>query len=411
MGDAAVDRRDFMMLMAAAGGAPALGMTGTASAAETVPVLPTESRAAFEGLLTLLQEIDVRYLGPEWHISQPQDIADGHRNLLHLLSAGLDLIAEADPERPVFHRMVSPTRKFQGDNPDAIYFSAMIRDDRAYRIRGNIAGAVYTSISMEVGSADGRYPTGVARAINDKEIKIAPDGSYELILSPDQRPGNWFKLDQGVGSVTTRHYFETEHCIAADPAKNIPLTIEPLDPVAPKPAPTAESIAANIRAVGNWMRGFTLQQPPMVGSGRPVPSWVSLVPNKFNQPALPDGTVGFANRDAHYAMAPYVLKPDEALVIEGRYPKGRFANVMLWNRFLQTYDYVNHRVSLNRRQTVLEPDGGFRVIVAHADPGLPNWLETQGRASGLIYWRFIFPDEPIQPLLSRVVPLASLGKH
>jgi hypothetical protein len=406
-----MDRRDFMMLMAAASGAPALGLAGTASAAETVPVVSTESRAAFEGLLTLLQEIDVRYLGPEWHISQPQDIADGHRDLLHLLSAGLDMIAEADPERPVFHRMVSPTRKFQGDNPDAIYFSALIRDDRAYRIRGNAAGAVYTSISMEVGSADGKYPTGVARAINDKEIKIAADGSYELILSPEQRPGNWFKLEPGVGSVTTRHYFETEHCIAADLTKVVPLTIEPLDPVGPKLAPTVESIAASIRAVSNWMRGFTLQQPPMIGSGRPVPGWVSLVPNKFNQPALPDGTVGFANRDAHYAMAPYFLKPDEALVIEGRYPKCRFANVMLWNRFLQTYDYVTHKVSLNRRQTVLEPDGGFRMIVAHEDPGLPNWLETQGRPSGLIYWRFIFPDEPIRPLVSRVVPLASLGKH
>lgn len=406
-----MDRRDFMTLMAAASGAPLLGLSGTAAAAETAPALSTQSRAAFEGLLTLLQEIDLRYLGPEWHITQPQDIADGHRNILHLLSAGLDLIAEADPERPVFHRIVSPTRKIQGDNPDAIYFSTSILDDRAYRIRGNIAGAVYTSISMEVGSADGHYPTGVARAISDKDIKIAPDGSYELILSREQRPGNWFKLEQGVGSVTTRHYFETERCVAADPAKVIPLIIEPLDPVGPKPAPTEESIAASIRAVGNWMRGFTLEQPPMVGSGRPVPSWVSLVPNRFNQPALPDGSVGFANRDAHYAMAPYALKPDEALVIEGRFPKCRFANVMLWNRFLQTYDYLTHRISLNRKQTVLQPDGSFRMVVAHSDPGLPNWIDTQGRPSGLIYWRFVFPDEAIQPIASRVVPLASLGKH
>ena len=238
-----------------------------------------------------------------------------------------------------------------------------------------------------------------------------PDGSYELILSPDQRPGNWFKLEKGVGSVTTRHYFETEKCIAADPTKIIPLSIEPLDPVGPKPAPTDESIAASIRAICNWMRGFTLEQPPMLGSGRPLPSFVSVVPNKFNQPALPDGSIGFANRDAYYAMAPYFLKPDEALVMEGRFPKGRFGNVMIWNRFLQTYDYLTHRISLNRKQTVLEPDSSFRVIVAHSDPGLPNWLDTQGRPSGLIYWRFIFPDEPVQPIAAKVVPLASLAKH
>ena len=154
---------------------------------------------------------------------------------MNLLAAGLHLIAETDPERPAFHRMVSPICKFQGDNPDAIYYSTLIRDDRAYRIQGNIAGATYTSISMETGSAEGHYPTGVARAISDKELKIAPDGGYEMILSPTERPGNWFKLEPGTGSVTTRHYFEAQHCVAADRMKVIPLTIAPLDPVAPQP--------------------------------------------------------------------------------------------------------------------------------------------------------------------------------
>jgi hypothetical protein len=158
----------------------------------------------------------------------------------------------------------------------------------------------------------------------------------------------------------------------------------------------------------NWVRGFTVDGPQMMVAGK-VPSWVSLVPNRFNPPALPDGNIGFANRDAHYAMAPYALKPDEALVIEGRFPKCRFGNVVLWNRFLQTYDYDARQTSLNRRQTHLEPDGSFRMILAHADPHLPNWLDTEGRPSGLMYWRFVFPEESIQPIATRVVPFASLA--
>jgi len=400
-----MDRRDFMSLLALAGGASALGLP--AAAADAPEAVATQSRAAFQELLGTLAEIDRRWLSPEWNIA-PRDIADGHRNILHLLSAALDVLVEADPQRPLFQRLVSPTRKIQGDNPDAIYFYTPILDDRAYRIRGNTAGAAYTSISMEIGSAGGHYPTGVARAISDKELKVAADGSYELILSPDQRPGNWFKLEKGVGSITTRHYFETEPSIEKDLDKVIPLSIEPLDAVAPRPAPTDESIAASIRAVGAWMHSFTLEQQPMVGPGRTVPSWVSTVPNTFNPPALPDGKIGFANRDAWYAMAPYFLKPDQALVIEGRFPKCRFANVMLWNRFLQTYDYMTHRVSLNRKQTKLEADGSFRIVIAHSDPGVPNWLDTQGRPTGLVYWRFIFPDEPIQPLAAKVVPVGSL---
>lgn len=406
-----MDRRNFMSLLGMAGAVPVLPAVravaadaGPAHAAGPAPV-QTESRAAFGELLDLLHQADLRYLGPEHRIVQPLDIADGHRALLHLLSAGLELVAEADPERPAFRRMVSPTRKFRGDNPDAIYFSTPIRPDRTYRIRGNVAGAVYTSISFEIGGADGSLPTGVARAINDRELQIAADGSYELLFGPEPRGGNWFKLDPGIGSITTRHYFETQTCIAADPTKLIPISIECLDPVAPKPAPTDSSIAHGIRRLTNWVRGMTVDDVPP----KTIPSWVSTVPNRFNPPALPDGSIGFANRDAHYAMAPYVLKPDEALVIEGRFPKCRFANLVLWNRFMQTYDYETHRVSLNRTQTKLQPDGSFRMVLAHTNPGLPNWLDTQGRTSGLLYWRFIFPEEPIQPLATKLVLLASLS--
>ena len=34
--------------------------------------------------------------------------------------------AEFDPDRPSFKRIVSPTRKFTGDNADAIYFETEI---------------------------------------------------------------------------------------------------------------------------------------------------------------------------------------------------------------------------------------------------------------------------------------------
>ena len=105
-------------------------------------------------------------------------------------------------------------------------------------------------------------------------------------------------------------------------------------------------------------------------------------------------------------MAPYALGPDEALVIRGRFPECRFANVVLWNRFGQTYDYLRRRVSLNRAQTVLEPDGSYRIVVAHADPGVPNWLQTEGRPSGTIYWRFLLAKEDAETPQARVVKLS-----
>ena len=101
-------------------------------------------------------------------------------------------------------------------------------------------------------------------------------------------------------------------------------------------------------------------------------------------------------------------EPGEALVIEGRFPPCRFANLVLWNRHLQTLEYERRRSSLNRRQTRLRPDGSFRMVVAHEDPGLPNWLDPGGARSGLIFVRDLLPETPPGPLETRVLPLAAL---
>ena len=78
---------------------------------------------------------------------------------------------------PRFVRIVSPLRKFLGDNPDAVYFNAPVRGDRSYRIRGNLAGATYTSLTVEGGNLDGKYPNRVVSALNDTQFDVAADGS------------------------------------------------------------------------------------------------------------------------------------------------------------------------------------------------------------------------------------------
>ncbi len=118
--------------------------------------------------------------------------------------------------------------------------------------------------------------------------------------------------------------------------------------------------------------------------------------------------MAFAARDNAYASAPYVLRPDQALVMEGRFPRCRFSNVSLWNRFLQSYDYASRQISLNRVQTKLQPDGRYRIVIASRDPGVPNWIDTEGRPSGLMYWRFLMPEGEIETPRVRVVSLSEL---
>ncbi len=79
-----------------------------------------------------------------------------------------------------------------------------------------------------------------------------------------------------------------------------------------------------------------------------------------------------------------------------------------WNRDLQSYHYAYRQISLNRKQTRLEPDGSFRMLVAHSNPGVPNWLDSMGRASGEIYWRFILPAGDIVTPKAQVVRLSDV---
>ena len=369
--------------------------------------LMNESRKAFHELLDCLREIDERWLGPEWNLNTPSDVAEGFRNLMHLLQGGLVGHFEDDPLHPRFRRIVTPTRKFMGDNADAIYYDAPVDPSWTYRIRGRMDGAVYVSITVEAGAEQGRFAAKTCGVLNDSQFDVAADGSFDLRAGGPPQPRNWIALPPGSARITTRHYFEEEHSAAADPNRHLAMQIEVLPHAAPPPPLDDAGVAAGIRRVVNFLRGRTLEQPPM--AGRPQPPFVSIVPNQFPAPVKP-GDFAFAAADAAYSMAPYLLGPDQALVIDGRWPRCRCANVSLWNRHMQTYDYANRQASRNRKQTKLLADGSFRMVLAHRDPGLSNWLDTEGRPFGLVFWRFMLPEGSIQTPRASVVPFAELAR-
>lgn len=46
--------------------------------------------------------------------------------------------------------------------------------------------------------------------------------------------------------------------------------------------------------------------------------------------------------------------------------------------------------------------------VAHRDPGVDDWLDTEGRESAMIFWRFMIPKGSIEPIRIGVVDVESL---
>lgn len=370
----------------------------------------TESRAAFRELIDTLQEIDRRWASAEWNLLGPSDVADAHRALMHMIEGGIKTYFESDATRPRFQRIVGPTRKFTGDNADAIYYDAPVDPRYEYRVRGRMDGAVYCSFTVECDTADGTMATRTGGVINDTQFDVDADGRFEIRFGGPAAPRNWLALEPHATRITTRHYYENDTPASADPKRHAALEIEVLSPATPPPPPPSDaSIAAGIRRVAQFVKSRTLGMPPMAKNPN-QPPFVSLIPNQFPKP-VPPADFGLAAFDATYSMAPYFLAPDEALVMTGRWPKCRMANVSLWNRFMQTLDYANRPVSRNRAQTKLEADGTFRIVLAHEDPGVPNWIDTEGKPFGLVFWRFFLVEGGVETPQATVVKLAEVARR
>jgi hypothetical protein len=367
---------------------------------------PGETGKALHELIDLLREVDERFVGPEWGIEDPASAAEATRAVMHILQSGLVSHFEESADHPFFRRIVTPHRKLTGDNPDAIYYETPVRGGLTYRIRGAMAGAVYVSVTVEAGAENASFGARTAGVINDTRFDVDADGWFEITLGGPEQPRNWLPLPEDASYLTTRHYFEEERFVAADTTRSVPLVIEALDaPSDAPPAPDDAGVAAGLRRVANFLRSRTLEMPRM---GQDLlPDFVSTTPNEFPPPVKP-GDFTLSAFDAAYSMAPYVFGPDDALVISGRWPECRSANVCLWTRHQMTYDYANRSVGLNRAQTQLEDDGSFRIVLAHRDPGVRNWIDTEGRPFGLVFWRYMLPEGEIATPQAEVVPLASL---
>lgn len=375
----------------------------------------TAAGDAFGRLLATLGEVGERFAGPEWSVVDPVDRAEGLTVVLDHLATAFETQFRDSAARPVLREIVTPWRKALGDNADAVYHDAAVHPAGVYEITGTSPGSVYLSITVEADAVDGAFPSGTVGVLNDERIDVDDGGRFTVRLGGAAADRNWMALDPAASRLTIRQYWEDATSGAAGPGRDSRLRIRLVEgdvPDEPR-APDDESTARRLDRLATYVRARTVDLIPKPGEASP-PAFVSQVPHEF-PPPVPPGDHALAAADAAYSMSPYLLGPDEALVIRARWPECRCANVNLWNRFMQTFDYTRHRSSLNRAQTVLDDDGSFTVVVAHRDPGVANWLDTEGRAFGLVFWRYLLPEGDIATPDATVVPVdeaaAHLGNH
>jgi hypothetical protein len=327
--------------------------------------------------------------------AHPADRAAGYRHLLVLLALAIDeALRPSDPSNPFFAPAnVDNVLKWGMDCPDAAYTGAAIRPDATYRITGRRSTVRYLGFQAMAGIAN----TGNIVA---DDLEMGSDGTFEIILSADPRPGNWMALAEGTSSVVVRQFFydwDTE-----EPAS---LDIECLDagsgarPAGPIEPLSAAGIGRQLRALGAFVEASLAFWLDVEEGGR------AQGLNLFRNPAALTQMGAAAENVSVWGS--WDLADDEVLLIEVTPPEAVYWSVSLGTYWWETIDYARHQSSLNGHQAVLDDDGVFRAVVSARDPGVANWLDTAGHHQGAMIFRWLRADGAPVPA-TRVLGFADL---
>ncbi|MED5263111.1 MAG: DUF1214 domain-containing protein [Myxococcota bacterium] len=319
--------------------------------------------------------------------------AEGFRYLSRLARVALESYIEAaDPRAPVFRRPSHETVKIGADNPDNYYESAAISGAYDYRIRGSRGTVHYLGFGTYVGNYGSGGRMGQSGYLEAADLEMAEDGSFEIILSCRKHPGNWLPMEPDTSSLIVRQTFEDRaNETIAD------LRIERIDaPPAPDPV-TPEFIDEGLAAAAAYVHG----------TASLFTDWTESFAAKPNELPLFDASVAKAahgDPNIVYYHGYWELGEHEALLVEVTPPECEYWNFQVNNYWMESLDYRYHTIAINHHAAVPAPDGSIRLVLAHRDPGVPNWLETAGHRRGTMCLRWVRAERHPQPAV-RVVRL------
>lgn len=329
----------------------------------------------------------------------PLDRAEGFRYLSRLTRLALEKFVEhADPAAPSFYRLSHETAKIGCDNPDSFYQNAAVSGRHEYRLWGTRGTVSYLGFGTYYGTYGSNARSGCSGYIDGRNLLTDADGRFEMVLSCREQPGNWLRMEPDTSMLIVRQNLSdrgTERLadihIERIGAGEAPAPLSPERLVAGLRG-AAAFVGGTAALFADWAEGFAKR------------------PNELHalDPNLTTGAHGDPN--IFYYMGYWQLGPDEALVVEAEPPDCEYWNFQVNNYWMESLDYRYHRIYVNKHTARCEADGSVRIVVAHADPGLPNWMETASHSCGTMGLRWVKAASHPQPR-ARVVKWSDLRKQ
>jgi hypothetical protein len=261
------------------------------------------------------------------------------------------------------------------------------------------------TFTVDIGPTE---PSGAVNFINDSDATTNGDAS---LLIRDVL-GDWAL---GPGSISI-------HCVSDCPAFfSIPSTgifpsadaatadIESL-PGATQITSVDSLLTTLFTAFGNIVGPFNQENmglAEVAGIELPANTMSALAPEtSVFATGLPSADVSGGNFD---------LDPGEALIVKVPDVPAAYSGIELMNVFGAALPYTLAQTTLDNTTAFEDPDGYTYYVVSATNPGVANWLDSNGITSGEIFARFEnLPDgtDPTGlPVTTEVVPVADVANY
>ncbi|MCX2931181.1 hypothetical protein ORI20_12900 [Mycobacterium sp. CVI_P3] len=297
------------------------------------------------------------------HVESETDLLEGLQYLAGCIAACTRLVFDYQRDHPFLHTGTGPFTKMALDNPDTLYLGTWLQAGHEYEITGYRGTTTDVSFQLLSGEYSDNHVPISEFAFDDRELDIASDRSFRFRFSP-----------RSDAQLVIREVYNDWS------AQRGTVAITRTDSAGTAPSPLTATLIENRYAAA----GKQLTQ--RIKTWLTFPRWYYLnVPvNTLTAPRITPG--GLATQ--YSSVGHFDLAPGQAMVITLPASDAPYLGFQLGSMWYISLDYINHQTSLNGAQAQVDPDGMIRIVVAHENPGITNWVETLGHRRGYLQFRW-----------------------
>lgn len=316
--------------------------------------------------------------------------------------------AARDPVRPRFVRDFMPGHSWNGgavpdarmggDNPDNCYRVAGIAHGGRYRVTGQVMKTRPAHVSFTLVENWGTSMT--VQTVELPGIAMADDGSFTITI--DDQPANG-RPNHMTTTPRVKFLFVRDSMMDWETETPLKLGIERIDAPGIAPLSFEERLNEALRRMREdvplyfWF--FRLS------AGHAV--------NSMPQPIRPGSVGGLVTQAS--SLGRLRLEDDQAAIIRFDPAGAAYSSLQLAMWWYRSIDAHRLQSGLSAAQAVRDGDGLITAVVSAADPGIANWVQTDGLRDLLpmIRWQGLPASPqgrgPIHWL--EVVPVAKIDAH